>query len=125
MIKPVDPLVRHGLHTLDGPDIVRLAVVVPRVDLDECDGVAVRDELFEARRDQPVVAAVDEVLVVCARAVVLLRYVKLAGRRRREQRGTYGEEPRRRGRHVRASTETVDVGLVRIPRHVVIPHRPA
>ena len=51
MIKPVDPLVRHGLHTLDRADIVRLAVVVPRVDFDERDGVAVRDELFEARRD--------------------------------------------------------------------------
>ena len=75
VIEAVDPRLRHGLYALDGPDVVRLAVVVPGVDLDEVDRVAVRDERLPALREQPVVAAVDEVLGVGVGAVVLAGYV--------------------------------------------------
>jgi hypothetical protein len=50
---------------------VRLAIVVPGVNLDEWNNVAVLDEQLPALREEPIIAAVNEVLVVRVRAVVL------------------------------------------------------
>ena len=71
VVKAVDPRLRHGLDAVDGAEVVRLAVVVPGEDLGERDERAVLDEHLPALREEPVVAAVDEVLVVCVFAVVL------------------------------------------------------
>ena len=50
---------------------MRLAVVVPGDDLGEGDLRAVFDKKFPALCEEPVVAAVDEVLVVRLRTIVL------------------------------------------------------
>ena len=71
MLKAVHPGLRHGLNALNWPHVVRLAEVVPSVDLDEVDDAPVRDERFPALCEQPVVTAVDEVLVVRVWTVVL------------------------------------------------------
>ena len=52
---------------------MRFAVVVPGDDLCEGDLGAVFDKKFPALCEKPVVAAVNEVLVVCLRAVMLER----------------------------------------------------
>lgn len=71
MIETVHPSLRHWLHAFDGSNIVGLAVVVPGDDLGEGDLGAILDEEFPALGEEPVVAAVHEVFVVCLRTVVL------------------------------------------------------
>ena len=71
MVEPVHPLLGHRLHARDGPDVVRLSKVVPGDDLSERDGAPVLHEHLPPLREEPVVAAVDEVLVECVRTVVL------------------------------------------------------
>ena len=73
VVETVYPRLRHRLDTFDRTDVVRLAKVVPGVDLDKVDHAPVCDERFPPLGQQPVVAAVDEVLVVCLRAVMLER----------------------------------------------------
>ena len=77
MVEPVHPRVRAGLRPVDGADVVRFAVVVPGDDLSEGNRRAVLDEQLPPRREEPVVAAVDPVLVVRVLAVVLSRPCKL------------------------------------------------
>ena len=62
VVEPVHPSRPPRLHVVDRPDVVRRAVVVPSEDLDERDVVPVLDEKVPALSQQPVVAAVDEVL---------------------------------------------------------------
>lgn len=71
MVKPVDPLLRHRLHAFDGPNVVGLAIVVPCVDFDKVHHGSVPDRAFPALGEEPVVASVDEVLVIRILAVVL------------------------------------------------------
>ena len=71
MLKAVHPRLRHGLNPLDWAYVMRFAKVVPGVDLDEVDCAPIRDERFPALRQQPVITAVDEVLVVRVRTVML------------------------------------------------------
>ena len=73
MIEPVHPRVRAGLRPVDGADVVRFAVVVPSDDLGEGNRRAVLDEQLPPRREEPVVAAVDPVLIVRVLSVVLSR----------------------------------------------------
>ena len=48
MVEPVDPGLAVRLSALDGPDVVRLAVVVPGDDLDDVDLGSRGDEVFPA-----------------------------------------------------------------------------
>ena len=64
---------RHWLHAVNRSDVMRFAVVIPGDDLGERDLGAVFDKKFPALCEEPVVAAVNEVLVVCLRAVMLER----------------------------------------------------
>ena len=71
MIKPVDPLLRHRLDACDRANVVGFAIVVPGINLYEVYLCPVLDQLFPALGEEPVVASVDEVLIIRLRAVVL------------------------------------------------------
>ena len=73
VVEPVHPRVRAGLRPVDGADVVRFAVVVPSDDLGEGNRRAVLDEQLPPRREEPVVAAVDPVLVERIAPVLLQR----------------------------------------------------
>ena len=81
---------------------MRLAVVIPGDDLCERDLGAVFDKKFPALCEEPVVAAVNEVLVVCLRAVMLERGCSFSngGLSVKDGGETYSEEPRRDAGHV-------------------------
>ena len=81
---------------------MRFAVVIPGDDLGEGDLGAVFDKKFPALCEEPVVAAVNEVLVVCLRAIMLEKRVDVSGRSlcANDWRGTYSEEPGRDAGHV-------------------------
>lgn len=72
VVEAIDPLLGHRLDAFYGPDVVRLAIVVPCVDLHEVHCTAILNQAFPALREQPVVSSVDEILVVCICAIVLL-----------------------------------------------------
>ena len=77
MVEPVHPCVGAGLRAVDRTNVVRFAIVVPGDDLGEGNRRAVLDEQLPPRREEPVVAAVDPVLVVRVLAVVLSRPCRL------------------------------------------------
>lgn len=70
MVEPIDPCLRVGLGALDGTNVVRLAVVVPRDDLNDIDGIAVGNQCLPTLGVQVIVGGVDPVLVVRVGAVV-------------------------------------------------------
>lgn len=95
MVEPVDPGLRVGLGALAvGADVVRLAVVIPRDDLDNIDRITVRHQRLPSLRVQMIIRRVDPVFVVRLRAVV------------REEEG-------RDGGDVRLPLQTVEILLVR------------
>ena len=59
VVEPVNPILAVGLLTLDGTDVVGLAVVVPGDDLDNVDIVAVFDDGLPALVIQVIIRHVD------------------------------------------------------------------
>ena len=105
---------------------MRLAVVIPGDDLGERDLGAIFDKKFPALCEEPVVAAVNEVLVVCLRAVMLEKRVDVSGRSlcANDWCGTYSEEPRRDAGHVCTVLQVVEVYGIGFEVGTVVPHGP-
>jgi len=59
VVEPVNPSLAVGLVTLDGTDVVGLAVVVPSDDLDDVDLIAVVDDRLPTLGVQVIIRHVD------------------------------------------------------------------
>ncbi len=71
MVEAVYPLFRTRLITMNGTDVMRLSIVVPSNDFCEANLVTMLDELLHSSREEPVVGAENEILVI--RIPVVLR----------------------------------------------------
>jgi len=101
VVEPVNPSLAVGLVTLDGADVVGLAVVVPGDDLDNVDLVAVVKDGLPPFGVQVVIRHVDplKTTVRTERGKILWdTYVLVEG-----VRSVMGEEPRRDSSHVSLS----------------------
>ena len=79
MVVTVDPSLRHGLNTLDRTNVVRLPEVVPGQDLGERNRRPILHKHLPALRPEPVVTAVDPVLVERIAPVMLQRIESVFG----------------------------------------------
>jgi hypothetical protein len=71
MVEPVGPSFRIRLRSFDRTDVMRFSIVVPRYDLSQCDRVTVLNQQFPPFGEEPVVGAIDEILVETVWTVVL------------------------------------------------------
>jgi hypothetical protein len=92
---------------------MRFTVVIPADQLDKGNDVSIFDEEFPAVYQEPIVAAIDEILVVGVSTVVLLSEMKMIRTEAdRMKEGTNSEEPRRNACHICLAFEVTQILVV-------------